>query len=120
MNNCSITGRLTKDPDFRMTTNNKACCGLSVAVPRSYGDQVDFLDVIVWGKLAEICDKYLSKGQMVGVTGAIQKRTYETKDGRKTTMVEIIANNVDFLSPRQEKREVIEAHDWPKDDGLPF
>lgn len=104
MNNVSLVGNLTKDPEIKRTSTDKVRCTFTVAVSREYkrdGDQqADFLPVVCWGPQAESCGQYLYKGSKVGVVGSIQTRSYEASDGTKRYVTEINARKVDFLTPR--------------------
>lgn len=85
MNKVFLIGNLTKDPEMRSTQSGVAVCNFSIAVNRRFknanGEQeTDFLNVIAWRQLAELCGKYLAKGRKVAVTGSIQTRTYEAKE----------------------------------------
>lgn len=104
MNKAFIIGNLTKDPELRTTKNGISVCSFTVAVQRRYKDQngdrqADFIPVIVWRGLAENCAKYLAKGKKVAVSGEIQTRSYEAQDGSKKYVTEIVANDVEFLTP---------------------
>ena len=108
MNKVFLIGNLTKDPEMRSTQSGVAVCNFSIAVNRRFknanGEQeTDFLNVIAWRQLAELCCKYLAKGRKVAVTGSIQTRTYEAKDGSKRTAWDIVADEVEFLSPQNQQ-----------------
>lgn len=110
MNKVIIIGNLTKDPELRTTPNGVSVCGLSVAVQRDYSDSdgnrsADFFNVNVWREKGENCSKYLKKGKKVAIAGALQNRSFEDKDGNKRTVTEIIATDVEFLSPKDEEDE---------------
>jgi single-strand DNA-binding protein len=99
MNNCIIVGRLVRDPEMRVAqSSGKSIASFTVAVDRTYGDQTDFLPVIVWDKQGEACGKYLRKGSLVAVAGSVQTRSYEAQDKSKRWVTEIIADEVQFLS----------------------
>lgn len=91
MNKVFLIGNLTKDPEMRSTQSGVPVCNFSIAVNRRFRNpqtgqqETDFLNVVVWRQLAELCGKYLAKGRKVAVTGRIQTRTYEAKDGSKRT-----------------------------------
>lgn len=107
MNKVFLIGNLTKDPEMRSTQSGVAVCNFSIAVNRRFknanGEQeTDFLNVIAWRQLAELCGKYLAKGRKVAVTGSIQTRQYEAKDGSKRTAWDIVADEVEFLSQNQQ------------------
>ncbi len=98
MNTVMLIGRLTKDPEVRYTESQLAIARFSIAVNREGKDKgVDFLSIVVFGKLAENCERYLSKGRRVAIQGSIQTGSYTNKDGNKVYTTEIIANKVEFL-----------------------
>lgn len=99
MNSVILIGRLGKDPELRFTANGKSVATFSVAVNRAYSktNEADFFNIVVWGKPAENCANYLSKGKLVGIQGEIQNRTYENQAGEKRYVTEIIASRVEFL-----------------------
>ncbi len=101
-NKAIVIGRLTRDPELRYTPSGKAVAKMTVAVDRGVprdGDkhEADFIDTVVWDKLAETCAQYLAKGRQVLVEGRIQTRVYETQDGRRRKVTEVVASNVRFL-----------------------
>jgi single-strand DNA-binding protein len=103
MNKAILTGRLTRDPEHRLTQNNLSVTTFSIAVNRRFtsGDKkADFLNIITWRGLADNCAKYLEKGSLVGVVGEIQTRDYTDKNGVKRYVTEIVAEQVDFLSTK--------------------
>jgi single-strand DNA-binding protein len=108
MNKVFLIGNLVRDPEVRATQSGISVCNFTVAVNRRFkkenGEQeTDFLNVIAWRQLAELCSKYLAKGRKVAVTGSIQTRTYEAKDGSKRTAWDIVADEVEFLSPQNQQ-----------------
>ena len=105
LNRIVVIGRLTRDPELRSTSNGVAVATFTVAVDRNFSNnrgekETDFIPVVVWRGLAETCGRYLSKGRLVAVEGRLQIRTYEANDGGKRTIAEIVAENVQFLSPK--------------------
>ena len=121
MNNTVIlVGRLTKNPEIRYTTTNKAVCEFTLAVTRDK-DNTDFIRVQTWNKTAEAINKYCKKGDMIGVGGSWKHETYEDKDGNKRSKDYVLANNITFLSTKKEEpeKEVKESSSDPaktKDD----
>ena len=108
MNKVFLIGNLTRDPEMRSTQSGVAVCNFSIAVNRRFkkenGEQeTDFLNVVAWRQLAELCNKYLAKGRKVAVTGSIQTRQYEAKDGSKRTAWDIVAEEVEFLTPQNQQ-----------------
>ena len=99
MNRCVIIGNLCSDPTLKTTTSGKSVCNFTIAVKRRFKkDEADFIPIVVWEKQAENCAKYLRKGSQCAVSGAIQTRNYEAKDGSKRYITEIIADEVEFLT----------------------
>ena len=129
MNKLFLIGNLTREPELSETPSGVAYCRFSIAVNRPFtgndGEkQVDFFNVITWRGQAENCGRFLSKGKKVAIVGSIQNRSYEDKDGVKRTVTDIIANEVEFLSPRTEGDQAAKAEEKPtlvpSDDDLPF
>ena len=111
MNRVELIGRLTRDPELRYTNDQKAVCKFTLAVNRNGKDAgADFIRIQVWDKSAENCEKYLSKGSMVGVEGRITTSQYE-KEGKKQTMTEVRADRVEFLTlaKPEEKQGLFQA-----------
>ena len=109
INHAVIVGNLTRDPELRHTPSGTAVCKLRVAVNSrrkdESGDWVDkpnYFDVTVWGNQGESCAQYLAKGRKVGVAGRLDWREWEAQDGSKRQAVEIVADTVQFLTPRGE------------------
>lgn len=117
LNKAVIIGNLSKDVELMQTNSGVAVAKFSVAVKRAVGEEVDFLNVVVWRSLAESCNKYLKKGSKVAVSGSIQTRSYE-KNGQKQYITEIIAEQVEFLSKTEPKQE--EMTEVTNTEDLPF
>ena len=106
MNKAILVGRLTKDPELKMTENTKReVCQFTIAVNRPYTNEdgerkADFINCVVWDKLAENLSKYQKKGNQVAVEGRIQTRNYEDKDGKKVYVTEVFVSNVTFLDSK--------------------
>ena len=101
----SLMGRLTADPELRHTPNDVAVTTFTVAVNRSYVKQgaerqADFIDVVAWRNTAEFVCRYFKKGQMIAVTGSIQTRNYQDREGKNRKAVEVVADNVYFTESR--------------------
>ena len=104
VNKVILVGHLGADPDMRYTPSGQGVCELRLATSESWNDKngqrqerTEWHRIVVWGKRAEVCSKYLAKGRQVFVEGRIQTRTYDDKDGNKRYITEIIANDVQFL-----------------------
>ncbi|ADL08965.1 single-stranded DNA-binding protein [Thermosediminibacter oceani] len=103
MNKVILIGRLTKDPELRFTpANGVAVATFTLAVDRPFINQkgereADFIPVVVWRKLAETCANNLKKGRLVGVSGRLQVRSYDTPGGQRRWVTEVVADEVQFL-----------------------
>lgn len=111
MNKVFLIGNLTRDPEFGETPSGVPVSRFALAVSRDYADsqgnrETDFFNVTAWRKQAEACGKYLKKGNKVAVCGSLQNRFYEDKDGIKRTVTDIVANEVQFLTPRLSEETV--------------
>lgn len=105
LNRVVLIGRLTRDPELRFTQSGIAVCTFSLAVDRNFKSangerETDFIDIVVWRQQGENCANYLSKGKLAAVDGQLRTRTYETQDGQKRKVYEVVADNVRFLSPK--------------------
>ncbi|AWZ48353.1 single-stranded DNA-binding protein [Clostridiaceae bacterium 14S0207] len=105
MNKVTLIGRLTKDPELQfLAGNGTAVCKFNIAVNRKFKREgqpdADFIQVVVWGKMAEATANYMSKGRQIGISGRIETRNYE-KDGIKRYITEVIAEDVEFLGGKK-------------------
>lgn len=105
MNKVTLIGNLTQDPTLRTLESGVAVCSFSLAVNRRKKVEgqpdADFFNITAWRGLGENCAKYLSKGRKCAVCGSIQMRRYKTANGEERTAVDIIADDVEFLSPAE-------------------
>lgn len=126
-----IIGNLTADPVLRATPNGTSVCNFTLAVNRRFpgadGQKVtDFFRINTWRQLAESCNRYLSKGKKVAIVGELQARTYEANDGTTSMSLDVSADEVEFLSPKDEEkpRQMTpadpEKFDDISSDDLPF
>lgn len=135
MNNVVLIGRLTKDPELRYTSGSQtAVCSFTLAInrPTRQGEdqRADFPRIIVFGKTAENCEKYLSKGRLVGIQGSIQTGSYKNKNGDNVYTTDVIANRVEFLEKASSNQGVRNDDSYPAvpeeagfeelDEDLPF
>jgi single-strand DNA-binding protein len=103
LNKIFLIGNLTRDPELRYIPSGSAVTTFTVAVNRVYTQQgekkeeVSFIKVVVWAKMAEVCGEYLSKGSPVFVEGRLQSRSWETPQGEKRSAMEVVAERVQFL-----------------------
>lgn len=105
MNRVLLVGRLTKDPDLRYTPSGVAVATFTLAVNRTFTNQqgereADFINCVIWRKQAENVANFLKKGSLAGVDGRLQTRNYEGQDGKRVYVTEVVAENVQFLEPR--------------------
>ena len=102
MNKAIIIGNLTKDPELRTTPQGVSVCSFTVAVNRGFGEkkEVDYIPIVAWRAIAENCGKFLAKGRKVGVSGRIQVRSYDAQNGERRYVTEVVADDVEFLSPK--------------------
>lgn len=126
-NKVLLMGNLTRDPELRFTSNGSALAKFGMAVNRKYKageewkEEVCFVDITVWGKQAENCAEYLSKGRPVFVEGRLQFSSWETDDGQKRNKLEVVANTVQFLGRSEGMgKSGMESEDVPVKDDIPF
>ena len=110
LNKVFLMGNLTRDPELRYVPSGTAVANFTVAVNRAYKtpsgekkEEVSFIRCIVWGRIAELCGEYLSKGRPVLVEGRLQSRAWEGQDGQKKSALEVVASSVQFLGGRSDK-----------------
>lgn len=129
-----ITGNLTADPVLRATPNGTSVCNFTLAVNRRFpgadGQKVtDFFNIVAWRGLADTCHKYLAKGKKAAIIGELQARTYTAKDGTTRMSLDVGADEVEFLSPKDEEKPAEPRQLTPADpdkfddissDDLPF
>lgn len=124
MNKLHIIGNLTNDPELRTTTSGKIVCTFTVAVNRrkkAEGQpEADFFRVSAWEQRGEVCAKYLAKGKKVAVIGAVSVRTYQTQSGEHRASMEVLADEVEFLSGRQENVDQSSGMQKVNDADNPF
>lgn len=144
-NRVVLVGRLTRDPELKYTPNGTAVATFSLAVNRKFNrEETDFIDVVAWRQTAEFCANYGSKGRLTLVEGRLQVRTYETQEGQKRKVTEVVADELRFLDKgtsqgsgggqqtsrkegndwdslgREVRLEDIDMLDKPEEDEIPF
>lgn len=138
INNATIMGRLTADPELRSTQSGLSVVQFTVAVDRDYikqGEerQADFINCVAWRQTAEFISRYFGKGRMIAVEGSIQTRNYEDKHGNKRTATELIVNrahftgekkndggDLDYIEPDEIDRANSRDPDVISEEGIPF
>lgn len=132
LNKVMIIGNLGSEPEMRFTPNGNPVTSFRIATNRMYTtpdgerkQETEWFSVVVWNKLAEQCNQYLSKGRLVYAEGRLHTRTWESQDGQKHSRPEIIANRVVFLdrqatAPLQEERTELSTEDELEPEDIPF
>lgn len=131
MNRVILTGRLATDPELRYTQTGRARTRFNIAVDHQYRDQDNnlqketfFIPIVVWGAQAESCANFLRKGRLVAVDGRLRIDTFETQEGERKKVVEVIAQRVEFLGGRAEAAEEAIEERLPEepelDEEVPF
>lgn len=118
MNKVFLIGNLTRDPELTETSGGIKICRFGIAVNRNYSGadgerKTDFFNVVAWRGLGENVARYARKGNKVCVVGAIETRNYEDSTGAKRTAVDIVASDVEFLTPRSSGSQTDDSYDAP-------
>lgn len=136
MNNVSLIGRLTADPELRRTQSGLATTRFSIAVDRRFAKQgeerqTDFINIVAWRQTAEFICKYFTKGQRIALTGSIQTGSYTANDGTKRYTFDVVADSVEFTEKKQQNgnygnnsniniNPADDLAEFPVDEDLPF
>lgn len=137
MNKCELIGRLTKEPELKLTSNQTQFCNFTIAVDRKFKDangnrQADFINCLAWKQTAVFIQKYFHKGNKIGICGSIQTRSYDDQNGVKKFVVEIFVEDVDFIEsqnqantapapePQPQNQPVASAEPESSSGELPF
>ena len=128
MNRVTLIGRITKDPEIKYTPTGYAVVQFTLAVERKFKDangekQTDFINCVAWRTQAEFIANYVKKGNALAIDGSLQNRSYETQNGERRQISEIIIEHVENWTPREAKAEkpnAIENYMDNQDEDLPF
>lgn len=126
MNTWFGIGRATKDCEINTTVNGINVAKFTIAVDRKFKDAdgnkvADFINIVAWRGLADICVKYIKRGQQVAVKGELQIRSYDANDETKRYVTEIIADDIKLLGSKSEEKKTLTTDLQPiESDGLPF
>ena len=133
MNNCNFIGRLTADPEIKTLGSGKNIANFTIAVDREYKDGsgnkiTDFIPCIAFDPTASLLDKYFHKGNLIGVSGRFESRSYEDSNGNKKIFYSIMVNHIDFIqgkssdaAPVAPRKQIETAEDTDDSyNGLPF
>ena len=122
VNNVVLVGRITKDPEVR-NTGSTSVCNFSLAVNRNFknkegGYDADFVNVVVFGNIAELMERYVSKGQLISVQGRIQTRNYENSEGQRIYVTEVVGTTVQFLESKNKSSESNQSSPYDFAEGF--
>lgn len=131
VNRVILVGRLGRDPEMRFTGSGQGVCNFSLATDEKFTnksgerqERTEWHNIVAWSKLAEICQQYLHKGSLVYVEGRIQSREYDSRDGGKKHVTEIVISDMRMLGPKENGRaESTESEREPvavSDEDIPF
>lgn len=117
MNKVIIVGRITKDPEVKLTTNQTQFCNFTIAVDRRFKDsngqrQADFISCVAWKQTAQFIQKYFKKGSRIGIVGCIQTRNFEDQNGQKVYITEVLVEEAEFVESNN-KEETKPAEQEP-------
>lgn len=110
INRVTLIGRLVRDPDLRRTNDGTMVASFTIAVNRNYTakdgqPQADFINCVVWRKTAETLEKYCRKGNLIGLDGRLQTRTYENAQGQRVFVTEVVCDNIQFLESKSNNNQ---------------
>ena len=135
MNNCTLIGRLVRDPELKMLPNTgTAVTNFTLAIDKELSKDkkqemesqgkptADFINIVVWGRMAETSAQYLRKGQRTAVQGRIQSRTYDDKDGNRRYITEVVAERVEFIDwgDSRNNNDSLDGFEPIDDSDIPF
>lgn len=122
LNRVILIGNLTRDPELRFTAGGKPVASFGLAVNRNYTNKqgekvqaVDYFNIVTWNRQAELCAEYVRKGTPIALEGRLQSRSWETEDGQKRSVVEVVAERVQFLGKPAAKGDAGGAADSPEE-----
>ena len=129
MNNVSLVGRITKEPELRYTPNGSPVITFTIAVDRPFAkDTTDFIACVAWNQQAEFIGNYIKKGNLIGLTGTIQTRSYQAKNGETRVITEVVLDTVKNYTPKDNNQikttpnpnSSVLVNGQGVDDDLPF
>lgn len=115
INQVTLVGRLTKDPELRYTPDGHAVSNVTIALNRGYKNNTgetlaDFVHCTIWKKIAENTAQYCQKGSIIGITGRIQTRSYDNQEGKKVYVTEVVAEHVKFMGSKRSESNTTASH----------
>ena len=125
LNQIVLIGRLTRDPDAKFLADGTPLANFALAVDRPYRTQngkteTDFFNIVAWRKQAELATAHLQKGRLIAVQGRLQGRSYETQDGQRRKVFEIVADRITFLDKRKDNGPANDLGEEVEDEEVPF
>lgn len=135
INNVTLVGRLAWDPEMRKTNSGVSVCQVRLAFSTrakdssgEWGEKSNFITVVVFGRMADLVEQYVRKGERIGVTGRLEMNEWTAKDGQKRQQIQVVASAVQFLQPKGEPAQAPagggsswdSAPGGPQDDDIPF
>lgn len=116
MNKVVLVGRLTKDPEIKLTSNQTQFCNFTLAIDRKFKDangqrQADFISCVAWKQTAVFIQKYFKKGNRIGVAGSIQTRSYDDQNGQKHFVTEVVIDEAEFVESQNNATIQVEVED---------
>lgn len=119
LNRVVLVGRLTKDPEYRVTPSGVAVTTFTLAINRTFTNaqgerQADFINCVTFKKQAENVNNFLSKGSLAGVDGRLQSRSYDNQEGRRVFVTEVICDSVQFLEPKGSRNDGSQYDGYPQ------
>lgn len=113
MNRLTVIGRLVRDTELRTIGDGRIVLNNSVAVPRIFktdnGQDTDFINIVAWGKRAELIEEYCNKGDLIGLDGKFQSRSYENEQKQTVYIIEMVVESVHFLQQKREPQQVAQT-----------
>ena len=127
INKVILVGNVGKDPEFRQLDDQKQLVKFPLATSEKYNgnEKTEWHNIVIWGKLADIVQRYVNKGQMLYLEGKIQTRSWDDADGNKKYSTEIVCFNMQMLGAKSQPKNEVNVDDYPENsdidnDGLPF
>ena len=120
INKVILMGRLTKTPELKYTNRDMPVCSFTIAVDSGYGEnkKADFLTCVAWNKTAEFISKFFEKGSMIAVVGRLSTRVWESQEGRKNYVTEVIINEASFCGSKKETGSSLNSDSSSADDDF--
>lgn len=119
MNNVTLSGRLTKDPECKEFSEGKAVCDFTIAVNGYRKEDTIYIKVKAWDGRARSCSKFTQKGSLVNVVGSIRENSWKSKDGQQRKELYVLASDIEFVQKPQDQKENVKKKSTPKEESQP-